>query len=140
MARLQYPEKMCKGLLTIGVVQNAAEFTESGCKLWLPSEKYSAEHYIFLSDVEGHGIVNLDGRDTKLNLVRSREPKGEIRKGDRSTHWYMADAIAVRVDYVVTGLCPPDDESCEVIYYRATVVVGNRSVKQTLTARGICGS
>ncbi len=129
-----------RSLLTIGVVQNAIEFTESGCKLWLLPETYSAERYIFLSDDEGHAIVNLDGRDTKLNLVRSKEPEEEPRKGDRSSYWYKGDVIVVRVDYVVTGLCPADDESCEVVYYRATIVVEKRSVKQTLAAQGICGS
>ncbi len=129
-----------RGRITIGVVQDASEFTESGCTLWLPSERYSAAHSIFLSDYEGHAIVNLDGRDTKLNLVRSKEPKEEPRKGDRSSYWYKGDVIVVRVDYVVTGLCPADDESCEVVYYHATIVVANRSVKQTIAAQGICGS
>jgi hypothetical protein len=129
-----------QGLLTIGVVQNATEFSESGCKLWLPSERYSAERYIFLSDDEGHAIVNLDGHDTKLKLVRSKEPKGETRKGVRSSYWYKGGVIVFRVDYIVTGVCPADDESCEAVHYDANIVVANRSVKQALTAQGICGS
>ena len=126
--------------IKIGIVQDRTGFENGGCELLRPSDTYSSERYIFLSDFESHAIVNIGGRDTMLALVRSNEPNKEARKGDRWTSWYRGDRIQVRVDYVVSSLCPPDDESCEVVYYRATIVVTRGATTRTVAAYGLCGT
>jgi hypothetical protein len=84
--------------------------------------------------------MNIDAKDIRLHLVRMREWKGMPKKGNRSTYRYKGPGISVLVDYVVTAICTPDDESCEVTSYDAEIVIKTVSGKQTLRTHGICGS
>lgn len=84
--------------------------------------------------------MNIGGRDTALALVESSGAKRESKKGDRSTYHYRGEGVDVVVKYVVTGVCAPDDESCEVTNYDALITVATRSAKRTIRAHGICGS
>lgn len=128
--------------LAVAVVRDTTAFDGiAGCSLWLHSEpEYSVKRYVFLSDDDGHAVMNINGRDIKLNLVRMYEPKRLLRKGTRSTYRYSAPGINVLLNYVVTGACAPDDESCEVIPYDAAITITATSSKQNLRAHGICGS
>jgi hypothetical protein len=126
---------------TLGIVQGTHDFyNEPGCKLWLRTESETTDRYVFVSDYNGNALLNISGHDVHLKLVRSREPKREARKGDRSSYWYKGDDVTVRVDRVVTQLCRPDDENCEIIGSEGTIVVTTRSAKRIVAARGICGS
>jgi hypothetical protein len=129
-----------RGALTVGIVKDGSRFHEGGCELLLPTDTYRSERYVFLSDFDGRAVMNINGHDTKLTLVRSKEPEGEPTKGDRSSYWYSAGAVEVRVDYVVSDVCPPDDESCEVVYYTATIHVASRASKQVVAVYGLCGT
>jgi hypothetical protein len=125
----------------IGIVRNAADFQEGGCTLQFATD--SARHNqrnVFLSDLGDSAVMNIDGKDVKLGLVRRQERKGEPKKGDRSTCSYAAKGITVRVDFVVTGLCDPNDESCEVVYYDATITVARGDGKRAIKVKGMCGS
>jgi hypothetical protein len=84
--------------------------------------------------------MNLDGSDRLLMLVKSSAPKGEPKLGQRSMFLYRGKGIEVIVRYVVTKVCAPDDESCEVITYDANVTVKAWSGQRTIRAHGICGS
>jgi len=57
--------------------------------------------------------MNIGGGDKALTLVQSPEPEVESKKGRRSTYRYRGDDVEVVVEYVVTGVCSPDDEKCE---------------------------
>jgi hypothetical protein len=61
-------------------------------------------------------------------------------KGQKSTYRYRGDGIEVLVRYVVTELCAPEDESCEVVTYDAVLTVAMGSAKTAVRAHGICGS
>ncbi len=69
--------------------------------------------------------MNINARDPTLTLVESHEPKGQPRKGDRSSERYGADGVDVPIKYVLTEVCAPDDGS---------------SGRRVLVARGRCGS
>jgi hypothetical protein len=126
---------------TIGFVQNANEFDGAGCTLWLPDDQnHSAKRRVLVSDFDKRAIMNIDGRDTPLMLVESKERKGEPQKGDHSSFRYRGKGIEATIGYVVVGLCAPDDESCEVISYDASLTVTTRSGRRVLTAHGVCGS
>jgi hypothetical protein len=105
--------------LIVGIVKDGHEFHEGGCELLLPTDSERTERYVFLSDFDGRAVMNINGHDTRLMLVRSNPSDQPSKKGDRSSSWYKAGDLEVRVDYTVTGLCPPKDESCEVVRYAA---------------------
>jgi hypothetical protein len=129
-----------KRTLTVGVVADQEEFHESGCELLLSPDSYSSERYVFMSHFNGQAVMNIDGHDLRFKLVRSTDSQKEPRKGDRSRYWYASGSITVEVDYTVTGICPPDDESCEVIYYRAIIHISSGPLKKSIVAHGLCGS
>jgi hypothetical protein len=131
-----------RSALTFGVVVNQEGFHDGGCELLFSSDSsdpYSSERYIFVSDFNGHAAMNINGHDIRFTLVRSTESRKQPKKGDRSTFWYASCPIAVKVDYTVTGVCPPDDESCEVFYYRAMIHVTSGPLRKSVAAHGLCG-
>ena len=83
--------------------------------------------------------MNLNGHDTLFNFVRTTDTQKQPRNGDRSQYWYSSGSISVEVDYAVTGVCPPDDESCEVFYYRAMIRITAASTRRSILAHGLCG-
>jgi hypothetical protein len=95
---------------------------------------------VFRSDFDGRAVINLNGRDTLLKLVSSTTPKRESKKGDRSIARYRGEGVEVIVHYLITGLCAPDDEKCEVIDYEAVMEVSTPSGRRSVMAHGICGS
>jgi len=128
-------------LVKVGIVRDTASFEEGGCSLQLPADyKKQNERYVFMSDLEDNAIMNIDGKDTGLNPVSHREPKGGPRKGDRSTANYAAKGTKVRVDFVVAGVCAPNDEGCESASYYATITVIHGLGKQVVKVKGDCGS
>jgi hypothetical protein len=128
------------GKLIVGIVKDGHEFHEGGCELLLPTDSDRSERYVFLSDFDGRAVMNINGRDTRLTLVRSNASDQPSKKGDRSSYWYKAGDLEVRVDYTVSGLCPPKDESCEAVRYTAVIQVTRQSMRQAVPAHGICGT
>jgi hypothetical protein len=125
----------------IGFVADAKGIDDgAGCRLWHADDPMYAERNVFVSDFEKHAMMNVDGRDRLLALGKSSEPKGEPKPGLRSMFLYRGDGVEVVVRYVVTKVCAPDDESCEVITYDANVTVKAQSGKRTIRTHGICGS
>lgn len=128
--------------LRFGVVADQGDFHDGGCELLLSSDSsdpYRSERYVFMSDFNGRAVMNINGHDTRFTLVRSTESRKQPRKGDRSSYWYASGSIKVEVDYTVTGVCPPDDESCEVFYYRAMIHVTSGPLRKSIVAHGLCG-
>ena len=142
-------------LLKIGIVENTDDFDGAGCTLQNPSDyKKHNDHNVFMSDYESRAIMNIDGKDVRLVLVPNDqrqanaasswivgqdEGNGKVRRGLRSIHKYRAGDFEVRVDYVVTGVCAPKDESCEVTAFDAKITVTRGPNKRTVNVKGICG-
>jgi hypothetical protein len=140
LAQTTSPSDRARNSINIGFVKDSHSMDGAGCSLQLPADyRKHNERYVFLSDYD-NALVNIDGKDTRLKLVDYHEPEGEAKKGDRST-WNYADAeIGVRVDYIVTGVCDPGDEACEVTFYDATITVTRGARKAVVRVKGDCGS
>jgi hypothetical protein len=89
--------------LKLGNLSN--ELTSNGgCGLQLPSQYAGKEGtFVFISDLENHGLVNVNGTDISVTLMR---PVGGKQKhkptiGERSTLVYAGNGVEVKVDYVV---------------------------------------
>jgi hypothetical protein len=127
--------------IRVGMVRDKTPFEEGGCSLQLPADhKKQNQLYVFMSDLDDNAVMNLDGRDTKLKPTSHREPKSEPKKGDRSTFNYAAKGTSVRVDFVATEVCSPNDDGCEVTSYDATITLTRGAARQVVKAQGICGT
>jgi hypothetical protein len=127
----------------VGVVANQDDFHDGGCELVLSSDRsdrYGTDRYIFMSDFNGRAVMNLDGHDIRLMLVRSTESRKQPKIGRHTRFWYSSGLISVEIDYTLTGVCRPDDESCEVFYYNAVIRVQSGLFAKTVRAKGLCGT
>jgi hypothetical protein len=141
LAQTASPGKNGLNLIRIGVVRSRKLVDGAGCSLQLPADyKKHNERYILLSDSENNAVMNIDGKDTNLKLVSQGEPKGDLKRGDRFTSYYGTKGTKVQVDFLVTRVCDPNDESCEVTYYDATITVSRGINKQGLKVKGLCGT
>ncbi len=59
--------------LTIGTVTAEIDRSNGGCSLQLPRGFANREgNYVFVSDFEGHALVNVEGGDTHFAFVKSK--------------------------------------------------------------------
>ncbi len=89
------------------------------------------------------GLVAINGkkhllRGTSLQVRAKRD--GLVSVGDKLVETLTDDEVAVTLKATITKLCPPDEESCEVTYYRATVTVTYAGASRTFPVAGECGS
>ena len=128
--------------LKIANLKDSSVIDGCGCYLQFPAEGQKRfEKYVFMADIdEKEAWMNIEGRDVKLRLVDSiRDANRRVKVGDRSSRTYRAGDITVRVAYVVTRVCKPDDESCESTDYDATISVTKGDRRGQVKARGSCG-
>jgi len=113
-----------------------------GCGCYFQSlteSRTRSDKFIFGAGMdEDYAWMNIDGQDVKLTLIASSKNSVE-RAGIRSYERYRADSIGVRIDYVVTRVCKPNDENCESTGYAATFSVTNGGRKSVIKGRGSCG-
>ncbi|MEW6210494.1 MAG: hypothetical protein AB1631_19160 [Acidobacteriota bacterium] len=121
----------------IGVIKKPA-LEGCGCSLQFPSDyRKHNDRYVFLSDLDDVAQMNIDGEDVLLKLVSKTESKGRI--GSRHSETYAAEGTKVRVNFVVTKLCDPKDEGCEVTWYSAIIAVNINGKTQKMKVTGVCG-
>ncbi len=127
------------GGLTLGHVTNDLS-RAGGCALQLPSEFVrKAGQFIFVSDRDGHALVNLDDADQDLTLMRAKYKEEPPQPGAHSSYWYDGpNGLAVEVDYTVTATCPSNDRDCGVISYEARLYLSRGKQHKTVAAKGIC--
>ena len=109
--------------LKLGIVQDKSMSGDCGCSVYLNVTDSKRARYLLLSNADGDAIVNLDGRDIRLRLVRQKEKSWNPKIGDRSWTIYAVGELSVRVDFVVARVCDPNDESCEVTWYNVKLTV-----------------
>lgn len=113
-----------------------------GCGCYFQSlteSRRRSDKFIFVAGMdEDYAWMNIDGKGVKLTLTASSKSSVE-RPGMRSYETYRAANIGVRIDYVVTRVCKPNDEDCEATAYDATLSVTNRGRKRVIKSRGYCG-
>jgi len=127
-------------IFKLGYVKDDSLLDNCGCSLYKNIKDEKKRRHIFLSDMSQKAAINIDGKDLTLRLIDDGDGKnGELKVGDRSWEIYNAGNTKVRVDYTVSKLCDPNDEACEVIYYKATITVIRNGIKETLKSIGYCG-
>jgi hypothetical protein len=72
--------------LTLGTVQGEGGPERGRCSLQLPHDYANKEgRYVFIADFSGHGVVNVDGADRHLELVKSEggnvKERGDLANG-----------------------------------------------------------
>ena len=95
--------------------------------------------FIFAEGMDEPASINVNGNNIKLHPVDSSEGKGKEKIGRRSWKTYTAGYLKVRLDKVVTKICDPTDESCEVIYYKVVMTVTRKSQKIIVKLTGFEG-
>ncbi len=120
----------------IGNIQNTKELQGAGCSL----QRKGNKGYVFWSAFEKSALMNIDGKDRRLQLVSENSSNASGKKGSRSTEIYKSGKMTVRIDRVVTRVCRKGDVECEVTGYdgKMTLKIGNR--QQTIAVEGDCGS
>jgi hypothetical protein len=129
--------------IKIGIIKDGSLFEDNGgCALQLPTDnRKNNERFIFLSDYDGNGLINLDGKDIKLKLRIHKNASGagdEEKVGSKSMDIFDGPGVTIKVDYIATWVCPPDDESCEITLYDATVTITRRKASKTVKVKGLC--
>ncbi len=110
------------------------------CSLQLPSDyQRRKQDFVFLSDFADIVQMNIDGQDIKLKLVKETKAKGKAKVGNRHSEAYISGQTRVRIDWLVTEVCDPKDESCEVTWYSAVITVNRSGQIQKVKALGMCG-
>lgn len=143
--RLAQNVKDVKSLL-IGVVK---KYDTGGCGCYFKTPKAAQKArwqavgpYIFVEDGE-ETLVNIDGKDVELQLVKSDEnpdPNYKDKVGDKYRRVYRAGDIMVYLDYVVTEVCgPKSDKFCEWEEADGTITIQRGKRKQIIKVKGGCG-
>ncbi len=115
-----------------------------GCSCSVQTEREAknpdSQKFLFLSDFGNDAWMNINGKDTKLTRVKSTENDDDDYKvGRRYYEEYSAKGLTVRVEYLTTWVCPPDDEACEVAKYDITITVTKGEESKIVKATGVCG-
>jgi hypothetical protein len=133
------------GQVNIAALKNSNLVSGCTCVFQTAAEakKRNSQKYLFLSELgTREGWMNIDGKDTRLKLVKSTENtniRRRARVGNRFYEEYRAAGIKVRIDYVTRWVCPPRDEGCEATDYNVTITINKGKSTQTLKATGACG-
>lgn len=85
------------------------------------------------------GYLNIDGETIRLKFMGSSKARRNERVGDRSRERYSAGNVTARIDYLVTAVCDPRDENCEVTRYSVRLTVSRAKASTTVRASAACG-
>lgn len=120
----------------IGNIQNTKEIQGAGCSL----QRKGKKGYVFWSAFEKSALMNIDGKDRRLQLVGETSSKISGKRGSRSTEIYKAGKIIVRIDRVATRVCRQGDQECESTSYDGKLKLNIGDRQQTIAVEGECGS
>jgi|SRR5215510_1969816 len=111
-----------------------------GCALALNAADLRNHRYVYIQGMDEPAYINLDGKNVELEPVDSSNKINIPEKiGDRSWETYVAGDVKVRIDWTVTRVCDPKDESCEVTYFKAILTVSRKGQRTIVRTIGHCG-
>jgi hypothetical protein len=119
-----------------GNIQNTREIQGAGCSL----QRKGKPGYVFWSPFDQSALMNIDGKDRRLQLVSETLSKVSGKKGSQSTVIYKSGKMTVRIDRVATRVCRQGDQECESTSYdgKLKLTIGDR--QQVIAVEGVCGS
>ena len=123
--------------LKVGYV-NDGDF---GCGCSLSRNKLDERNrrHVFINPMEKPGYMNLNGETIELQPLASSKGRRKPKVGDRSWDTYTGKGIHVRIKYVVSKVCDPNDEGCEVTYYKAIMTITRKGQKSVVKGIALCG-
>jgi hypothetical protein len=121
---------------SIGNIQNTKEIQGAGCSF----QRKGKKGYVFWSAFEKSALVNIDGKDRRLQLVSETLSKVSGKKGSQSTVIYKSGKMTVRIDRVATRVCRQGDQECESTSYDGKLKLRIGDKQQVIAVEGICGS
>jgi hypothetical protein len=110
-----------------------------GCGCYFSRTGDATNRLVLAVDAADTAWLNLDGADTWLVLVRTTRGGGAEKAGDMYSEFYRGRGYDLQVDYTVTYVCPPTDESCEFTGMNAFITVRRGAAKGHATVTGNCG-
>jgi hypothetical protein len=133
------PFALAKQPVASGIVniQNRKEVQGAGCSLY---RKGKQQDIVFWSAFEKSALMNIDGKDRRLQLISETPSLSRMKKGDRSTAIYRSGKINVRIDRVATFVCPVGSQECEVTRYNGKIKLNIGDRQQVIAVEGDCGS
>ena len=110
-----------------------------GCSFARNKTDLRLRRYIYIQGIDDPAYININGKNLELQPVDSSELNGKVKVGTQAWETFTAGDLKIRLDTTVTWVCPPNDESCEVTYYKAKLTVNGKGqeIKEMLT--GHCG-
>jgi hypothetical protein len=67
-------------------------------------------------------------------------PENNYKVGRGGYQIWKGRDITVRLDYFFTWLCPPQDEQCEVYYYKGVLGINYKGIQRKVNITGFGGS
>ncbi len=135
--------KVRKEVLTIGHIRNPGDMMDGcGCALQFPVDRnYNSSGVVFVADETGAGLMNINGRDTRLQIVYSSlrdRTERELKRGDRFSATFVGGGNDVKINARVTDTCG-DARECKLVYVDANVTVTRNRLVRNFTGVGACG-
>ena len=117
--------------LIIGSIKREHVSDGCGCTYTFKDDR---KRTVYSDDFDQNVWMNIDGRDVKLKKVSEVSvPKGEVKKGQRTTATYVAPGLRVKVETVV------GKDYGEGHDYSGTITVMKSGAQQTVRVVGSCG-
>lgn len=110
-----------------------------GCSVSFNSAESQKNKHLLIIPMDDDAYVTIDEKKLQLRLIAESKERATEKVGDRSWEIYSAGNVRVRVDYLVTRVCDPDDEGCEATCFRATMTVSKGRQRRVVKGVAICG-
>ncbi len=112
-----------------------------GDQIWLATNKKQSqnEEVIFNTCLQ-QGLININGSDVELKSFKDYLPDKNFKVGRGGYQIWKGKNITVRLDYIITRLCPSNQESCSVYYYKGILEVNYNEKRRIVNIAGFGGS
>ncbi len=123
--------------LKLGYVKNG----DIGCGCSFARNKVDLQNrrYLYIQGMDEPAYININGKNIKLHHFAPSDEQVREKIGQRSWGKFTAGDIKIRLEKIVTKVCDPNDEDCEVTNYKATMTVTRKAQKITVKLIGLCG-
>ena len=84
--------------------------------------------------------IKINGRAIALRTAKGFLPDRNWKVGRGGYEVFKGGNTTVRLTYVFTWLCPPDNENCEVYYYKGILDIRYKGFRKKVNVVGFGGS
>lgn len=122
------------------IVNSMVEFKEAGgdcgCYFYLQDKPKDEGFILYWAFGDKQAEMKINGELTKLDIL---EEKLSFKLGQDATFKLKGAAVNVNGTCKVSGICPPESESCEVTDYKGSLYLNSSSQEVTIPIDGVCG-